>query len=100
MQQQESGGFGGTNVHRMITDDIVEAIAWGADQFSMPWHRRSSFVGRPVNAASRMPYRGVNVLALWAATDGRCYNSSVWATYRQWKALGGQVRKDEKGTVI
>jgi antirestriction protein ArdC len=100
MQQQGSSGVSWSSVHSKITDEIIEAIARGADEFAMPWHRRGSFVGRPVNAASRMPYRGVNVIALWVATEKRCYDSSVWATYRQWKALDGQVRKDEKGTVI
>src|SRR5258708_4719413 len=100
MQEQESSGFGRSNVHSKITEDIVAAIAAGAGNFEMPWHRRGRMVGRPVNAASKMPYRGVNVLALWVAAQKKCYDSHVWATYRQWKALNAQVRKEEKGTVI
>ena len=100
MQQQESSGFSRSNVHSKITEDIVAAIAAGAGEYEMPWHCRGPMVGRPVNAASKMPYRGVNVLALWVAAQKKCYDSHVWATYRQWKALHAQVRKEEKGTVI
>lgn len=100
MQQQESSGLGRSSVHSKITDDIVAAIAEGAGEYEMPWHCRGPMVGRPVNAASKMPYRGINVLALWVAAQKKSYDSHVWATYRQWKALHAQVRKEEKGTVI
>ena len=33
----------------------------------MPWHR--SGVSRPVNALTKKSYRGVNVVALWAAAE-------------------------------
>ena len=30
----------------------------------------------------------------------RDFKSGYWATYRQWKSLGVQVRKDSRGSVI
>jgi antirestriction protein ArdC len=53
-----------------------------------------------VNASSRIPYRGVNVLALWIAAEKKCYHTGTWATYRQWTALNAQVRKGETGSLI
>ena len=42
---------------------------------------------------SRKPYSGVNIFALWVAASARGYASRYWATYQQWQALGGQVRR-------
>jgi antirestriction protein ArdC len=87
-------------VHARITEEIVAAIAAGAPEFEMPWHGSGLQRGRPVNAASRIPYRGVNVLALWIAAEKKGYHTGTWATYRQWGALDAQVRKGETGSLI
>jgi antirestriction protein ArdC len=87
-------------VHARITEEIVAAIAAGAPKFEMPWHGTGHRRGRPVNAASRIPYRGVNVLALWIAAEKKGYPTGTWATYRQWSALDAQVRKGETGSLI
>jgi antirestriction protein ArdC len=89
------------NVHARITDQIVAAIAAGAAKFEMPRHRSGPMLGRPTNVVSKNQYRGgVNVLALWVAAQDRGFGTGAWATYRQWTALGGQVRKGERGSVI
>lgn len=98
--QQESSVVSRSSVHSKITEEIIAAIAAGASTFEMPWHRRGSSLGRPVNAVSKMPYRGVNVLALWVAARKKGYASGVWATYRQWAKLGAQVQQGQTGTVI
>ena len=85
------------NVYQKITDQIVAAIAAGAPRFEMPWHTRNP---RPVNVASQKPYRGVNTLALWVAEQQHGYSSGTWGTYRQWNAIGGQVRKGERAATI
>jgi antirestriction protein ArdC len=41
-----------------------------------------------------------DLLALWVASEIEGYNSGLWATYRQWRTLGAQVRKKQKGSVI
>jgi antirestriction protein ArdC len=53
-----------------------------------------------VNAVSGKPYRGVNVLALWAAADAMGYRSNEWATYKQWQEKGAHVRKGEKSSLV
>src|SRR6185437_13377833 len=45
-------------------------------------------------------YRGVNVLVLWAAASQRGYKTQLWATYKQWRELGAQVRQGEKSTAV
>src|ERR1700722_453943 len=55
---------------------------------------------RPVNIASKKPYRGVNVLALWATAEEKGYTSGTWGTYRQWSEIGAQEKKGEKASSI
>jgi antirestriction protein ArdC len=50
--------------------------------------------------AGGIPYRGVNVLMLWAAAIEKGYNCPLWLTYKQAAELGGQVRKGEKGSLV
>jgi antirestriction protein ArdC len=45
-------------------------------------------------------YRGVNILALWAASDAAGYESGTWGTYRQWAEAGAQVKKGEKAAYV
>jgi antirestriction protein ArdC len=88
------------DVYTRITDQIVAAIEAGAGKCRMPWHHDGQAPSRPINLASNKPYRGINVLVLWAAADRGGYANGLWGTYRQWLAVGAQVRKGERGTVV
>ena len=88
------------DVYTRITDQIVAAIEAGAGKCRMPWHHDGQATSRPINLASNKPYRGINVLVLWAAADRCGYANGLWGTYRQWLAVGAQVRKGERGTVV
>src|SRR5690606_36493352 len=44
-------------------------------------------------------YRGLNILALWAAAEHAGYEHGLWGTYRCWAKLGAQVRKGERATL-
>lgn len=89
-----------SDVYQSITACIIEAIEAGAGEFHMPWHGNGSSIAKPENALTRMDYHGVNILALWAQAYQHHYQSGHWASYRQWRELGAQVRKGEKGAVI
>jgi antirestriction protein ArdC len=88
------------DVYSRITAEIVDAIEAGAGDWRMPWHHDGAATTRPQNVTSRRRYRGVNVLALWIAAEAAAYSSGLWGTYRQWAALGAQVRKGEHGTTV
>jgi antirestriction protein ArdC len=89
-----------TDVYTRITAEIIAAIEAGAGEFRMPWHHTGTSTARPTNIASGKNYRGVNVLALWAAAEIAHYDSGLWGTYRQWQAREAQVRKGERGTTV
>jgi antirestriction protein ArdC len=88
------------DIYTRITSEIVDSIERGAGPFKMPWHHDGSAVSRPINLASQKPYRGINVLALWAAADTFGYSKGLWGTYRQWQAQNAQVRKGERGSTV
>lgn len=88
------------DVYSRITDQIAAAVEAGAVSCRMPWHHDGTATSRPINLASGKPYRGINVLVLWATADAHGYTQGLWGTYRQWLAVGGQVRKGERGCVV
>ncbi len=88
------------DIYGEITKQIIEAIEAGADNYQMPWHANGADSVLPVNASTHRPYRGVNVMMLWAVAAKKEYATSFWATYQQWRELGAQVRKGEKSTPV
>lgn len=85
-------------VYSVINDRIMALLDKGVVPWRRPW-RNTAGSTDPVNSRGRA-YRGLNrlVLAAVAMLDG--YESRVWLTYRQAEALGGKVRKGEKGTAV
>ncbi|MDE1965990.1 MAG: DUF1738 domain-containing protein, partial [Patescibacteria group bacterium] len=88
------------DVYAAITTKIIAAIEAGAGTCTMPWHGSIVPPAFPVNAATQKPYRGGNILALWVEAYVRRHISGYWASYRQWRTLGAQVRKGERGALI
>lgn len=84
------------DVHAVITQQIVAAIEAGAGEFTMPWHRSKGALMRPTNIASKKPYQGINIIALWCAAEARGYEAPIWGTFKQWLDAGYPVRKGEK----
>lgn len=81
------------NVYEIVTNRIIEALEKGFIPWKQPWTGNAR---HPRNLASKKPYRGVNVLLLWPGT----YRSPFWLSFRQALAMGGCVRKGQKGTPI
>ncbi len=88
------------DIFQRVTDQIVKAIEDGAGSYRMPWKTSGGFPNSPINAVSKRPYRGINVVVLWATAQERGYKSGTWATYKQWQELGAQVRKGEKSANV
>ena len=87
------------DIHQHITNQIITAIEDGAGDCKLPW-RQGGVISRPTNIASKMAYRGVNIVALWAASEACGFTSGIWGTYRQWSEAGAQVRKGEKSAYV
>ena len=86
------------DLHARLAATILEQLET-ADPASWtpPWHGADPM---PCNTRTGRRYRGINVLALWSAAQAHGYTNASWATYRQWAALGAQVRQAERGTLV
>jgi antirestriction protein ArdC len=99
-ERRDPGSRPGQALHAELTQKIVAQIEAGAGEFKMPWHRPGVAFTLPKNALTEATYRGSNILWLWMAADEKKFEHPVYATYKQWHELGGQVRGGEKGTTI
>lgn len=79
----------------IVVDRILEAIE---STQTLPWKQTWLCRKLPYNFSTKKPYRGINVLVLWAMTIANGHDSDRgFLTYRQASQLGAKVRKDEKG---
>jgi antirestriction protein ArdC len=88
------------DVYSRVTSQIINAIEQGVSNWRMPWHTSGKFAFSPINVTSKKPYRGINTVCLWAASQAKGYERGEWGTYQQWQERGGQVRKGEKATLV
>ena len=89
-----------SDIYREVTNHIISAIST-AGSFELPWRRLGGHrISRPSNVATRKQYNGINTVSLWVAAMAHAFTADVWGTYRQWQALGCQVRKGEKSSVV
>lgn len=80
-----------------IYTQVTERILAHLEQGTVPWHSpHCAKVGFPKNFQSGNDYQGINVILLTMSGS----TSPYFLTYLQAKALGGQVRKGEKGCGI
>lgn len=86
------------DAYQTVTDRILACMDEGGE-WSPPWRINGAML-HPVNARTKSRYRGVNVLTCWATAVSQGYATSEWASFNQWKDMGAQVRKGERGTPI
>ncbi len=88
------------NLYQQITDRIIADLEAGRVPWVQPWGTASAGIGMPHNAVSSRRYSGINVLTLWHAVVSRGFSNHAFLTFRQAAALGGSVRRGERGVGI
>ena len=85
-----------------ITNKIITELEDGRVPWVQPWDTPSAKaqLAMPKNASTNRTYSGINVLILWGAVIGQGYSGQSWLTFRQALALGGNVRKGERGITV
>ncbi len=85
-----------------ITDKIIAELEAGRIPWVQPWGTAAAKapLAMPRNAATGRHYSGINVLILWGAVVEHGFPGQSWLTFRQALALGGNVRKGERGTTV
>lgn len=88
------------DVYTRVTDKIIADLEYGVIPWQKPWRDNpETQIIRPLRH-NGTPYRGINTMLLWGASEERGYISPYWMSYRQATALGGQVKRGEKGSLV
>jgi len=88
-----------TDLYNRVTATIIKDLEAGVASWTRPWTvKGGGFM--PRNYASKRAYNGVNICILWDAQIGHGWPSSLWLTYKQAQAIGGQIKGGEKGTTV
>ena len=101
-QNESRSGIGRDKVslYDEVTSRIIAELEQGCVPWVQPWGRANTALGLPRNAATQRTYSGINILILWGAVIARGYSAQHWLTFKQALALGGNVRKGERGTTV
>ncbi|PVE22725.1 antirestriction protein ArdC [Microvirga sp. KLBC 81] len=91
-----------TSLYDEITGKTIAELEAGRVPWVQPWGTAAAKapLAMPRNAATGRPYSGINVLILWGAVIEHSFPGQSWLTFRQALALGGNVRKGERGTTV
>lgn len=81
-----------TDVYAIVTNRIIDQLQHNIVPWQQPWTE----AGLPVNIATKIPYKGMNVWML--ASLG--YSHNYFLTWKQLQALGGKVKSGEKGHIV
>ena len=83
---------------KQVSGEIIEQIKKGTAPWQKPW-KPGEQIGA-ANVATGKAYTGGNSLYLMSRQISEGRGDNRWGTYRQIEALGGQVRRGEKGTQV
>ncbi len=89
------------DVYERVTAKIVADLENGVRTWMKPWNAEHAAgrITQPLRANGKA-YRGINVVMLWAAAVEQGFAAPIWMTYKQAQALGAQVRKGSKGSLV
>lgn len=98
---QSHAGTGRPDVYSRITDKIIAELEQGVRPWMRPWNAEHAAgrITRPLRH-NGIPYKGINIVMLWAASEIKGYACPLWLTFKQALELGGNVKKGEAGELI
>ena len=101
-RQETRGGKTGRNPrdhYQEVTDRIIAALEAGTPPWRRPWDPdKAGGPAMPRNAVTGARYRGINVVMLGMSPLAFVSGDPRWATYKQARERGWQVRAGERGT--
>lgn len=96
--QQSASDESRISIYDQVTGRFIELMEQGRVPWVEPHATGTSGFALPKSAATGKPFSAINILILWDAAATRGYLAQEWLTFRQAVALGGSVRKGERGT--
>ena len=80
------------DIYQMVTDRIIAQLESGIIPWKKPWTGVSPLNGGAFNRVTKKSYSILNQMLLGEGGE--------YATFKQWSALGGKIRKGEKQKVV
>lgn len=83
-----------------MREEMKEAFINALKEEQIPWQCDWIRTGRPENAVTGKPYKGVNSVWLAYTQNRKEYQDPRWCTFKQAQKEGWRVKKGEKGTRV
>ena len=80
------------DIYQMVTDRIIAQLESGIIPWKKPWTGVSPLNGGAFNRITKKSYSILNQMLLGEGGE--------YATFKQWSALGGKIRKGEKQKIV
>lgn len=88
------------DIRQEITDKIIRVLEGiETSDYQAPFAGLAA-QGLPLNPTTDHRYQGINIPSLWIDQQEKKFTSNQWATFKQWRERGAQVRKGEKGSPV
>ena len=89
------------DVYNKVTNKIIADLERGNLTWLQPWQagHQAGHISRPLRSGGK-PYRGINILMLWAEAMDKGFAAPIWMTFKQASDLKANVRKGEKGSLV
>ena len=89
------------DLYTRVTDTIIADLEQGVRPWLKPWNAEHAAgrITRPLRAGGQ-PYKGINVLMLWASAMTQNFAAPIWMTFQQAKELKANVKKGSKGSLV
>jgi antirestriction protein ArdC len=89
------------DVYSRVTNKIIADLEQGVRTWMRPWSAEHAAckVVRPLRH-NGIPYKGINVVMLWSASQLKGYSCPLWLTFKQALEVGGHVKKGETAELV
>jgi antirestriction protein ArdC len=89
------------DIYIRVTAKIIEELERGVRPWLKPWNAEfaAGRITRPLRHNGQ-PYKGINILMLWASAELQGFACPFFLTFQQAKELGGFVKKREHGSPV
>jgi antirestriction protein ArdC len=90
-----------TDIYTRVTVRIIAELEKGVRPWLKPWNAEhiAGRITRPLRFNGQ-PYKGVNVLMLWASSVSQGFAAPIWITFNQANDLGAHIKKGSKGSLV
>jgi antirestriction protein ArdC len=89
------------DVYARVTAALIADLEKGVRPWLKPWNAEhmAGKITSPLRSNGQ-PYKGVNVLMLWASAAAQGFSAPIWMTFNQAKELDAHVMKGAKGSLV